>query len=47
MLRGIGVIMWDFLKKFIFLNIDEIDFFSIVYFILIELEEFVCNIGVV
>ncbi|AGF51114.1 sll1739 [Synechocystis sp. PCC 6803] len=45
-LRGIGAIMRDPLKKSTPLNIDEIDSFSTAHSILIELEEFARNIGV-
>lgn len=45
-LRGIGAIMRDPLKKSTPLNLDEIDSFSTAYSMLLELEEFGRNIGV-
>ncbi len=45
-LRGIGAIMRDPLKKSTPLDMDEIDSFSTAHSILIELEEFARNIGV-
>ncbi|AIE74335.1 MULTISPECIES: late competence development ComFB family protein [unclassified Synechocystis] len=44
-LRGIGAIMRDPLKKSTPLNVDEVDSFSVAHSILMELEEFARNIG--